>query len=137
MILENIFVFVLALVAFGCVALGWTIFDLKRQMRDAESSRSTTVSGCVESLRRLTATLKEHGAKLAELEAQSPVELGTRVVELSEAVERLRRTHQRFAGRVSQELSQQDQDAAQVEVVDRNELRRAHAKEIMPAGLKR
>lgn len=134
---SNIFVFVLALLVAGNAALAWIIYETRRETKATASSLSTIASAFAKWRDRLTQLHSETSAKLAEVEAQSPLELGVKVVELSEAVERLRKTHQKFAGRISQELGTDHRPDNAPPTIDRDELRRAHAKDIMPAGLKR
>jgi hypothetical protein len=134
---SSIFAFVLALLVAGNVALAWIIYATRREMQGTASSLSTIASAFAKWRDRLTQLQSEHSAKLVELAAQSPVELGVRVVELADAVERLRKTHQRFAGRVSQELGADPRPDNSPPTIDRDELRRAHAKDIMPAGVRK
>lgn len=98
MISVDIYAFALVLSAAACVALAWIIFDTRKRLRAASSSAGMNtkilVQRCDALEKRLTAS-----------EKLSPVALGAQVVELSEAVERLRKTQQRFAGRVDQALS--------------------------------
>ena len=72
-------------------------------------------------------TIAKHNAqmteRLKELEGSSPVKLAAELAELSEAVERLRLTHQRFAGRVSQRLSSQAEDDKQNETPEQTRAR--------------
>lgn len=96
MTLANIFGFALVLHAGVTVALVWTIFGLKQRLLALELQRSTTASNFVKAF-----------TKLGELQKQSPTVLAAKVEELSEAVERLRLTHQRFAGRIDQKLGAQ------------------------------
>lgn len=97
MIFDSIFACVLALVAVACVALAWIIFDLRREQQDFKSLLSTNASA-----------LRSCAAKLADVEKQTPTALVERVGELSEAVERLRLTHRRFAGRFDQFVSKRE-----------------------------
>lgn len=136
----SIFAFVLALVVAANVALAWIIYDLRRQTQATASSLSTIASAFAKWRDRLTEQSAKLSSKLAEVEAQSPLELGVRVVELSEAVERLRKTHQKFAGRISQELGAENPvnvAHADAPSSDRERLRREHAAAMIPAGLKR
>lgn len=127
---------VLALLCAAWGVLAWNLYQLRGDVRAAQSSLTSIANAFAKWRERLTTELGAHGKKLAELEEQSPVELGARVVELTEAVERLRKTQQRFAGRFAQELADPRPDNAPP-TIDRDELRRAHAKDIIPAGLKR
>lgn len=104
-ILQIMFAFALVLVVAGSVALVWIISDLKQRTRALESSLSTCVSSCAKQL-----------ARLVVVEKQSPITLAAKVDELSEAVERLRKTHQRFAGRFDQFVHPQRREP--VEEVD-------------------
>jgi hypothetical protein len=133
----SIFAFVLALVVAGNVALAWIIYGLKQETRATASSLSTIASAFAKWRDRLTEQSAKLSSKLAEVEAQSPLELGVKVVELSEAVERLRKTHQKFAGRVSQELGADPRPDNNPPTLDRDALRREHASAMIPAGLKR
>lgn len=134
---SSIFAFVLALLVAGNVALAWIIYDLKRQTQATASSLSTIASAFAKWRDRLTEQSAKLSSKLAEVEAQSPLELGVKVVELSEAVERLRKTHQKFAGRISQELGGDPRPDNAPPTLDRDALRREHASAMIPAGLKR
>lgn len=89
------FVLVLAVGAFG--ALGWIIFDLKLQVRELASWRSTSANA-----------LKSYAARLALCEKEAPHNLGARVEELDDAVRRLKLTHQRFAGRFDQYVAKRE-----------------------------
>lgn len=131
----SIFAFVLALVVAENVALAWIIYGLRQQTQATASSLSTIASAFAKWRDRLTEQSAKLSSKLAEVEAQSPLELGVKVVELSEAVERLRKTHQKFAGRISQELGAENH--ADAPSSDRERLRREHASAMIPAGLKR
>lgn len=133
----SIFAFVLALVVAANVALAWIIYDLRRQTQATASSLSTIASAFAKWRDRLTEQSAKLSSKLAEVEAQSPLELGVKVVELSEAVERLRKTHQKFAGRISQELGTDHRPDNAPPTLDRDALRREHASAMIPAGLKR
>lgn len=53
---------------------------------------------------RLAAHSSKISEQLRELEAKTPTKIAAEVAELSEAVERLAATHQRFAGRFSAAL---------------------------------
>lgn len=140
MTLPNTFVFVLALVVAGNVVLGWIIYDLRRQHRALASSLDTTDKNSRLSLAKLANTTTEHSKRLVDLAASSPAALpvlGAQVAELAEAVERLRKTHQRFAGRVSEELWREAAPDNAPPTLDRDALRREHASAIMPAGLRK
>lgn len=93
MISVTISVFALVFVVGVSVIVGWTISDLRRQVLAQASS--------------LDIWVKNFKPELAKLAAASPVKLAAEVAELSEAVERLRRTHQRFAGRFDQYVKPQ------------------------------
>jgi len=84
---------VLALVAFGCAVAALTISW--RHTLAAASSLSRTDS----SLTTLATKLAEHGELLSKLKSTAPADLAARVVELSDAVARLAKTQQRFAGK--------------------------------------
>ena len=133
----SIFAFVLALVVAGNVALAWIIYDTRRRTLGTASSLSTIASAFAKWRDTLTQKQSALSAKLAEVEAQSPLELGVKVVELTEAVERLRKTHQKFAGRISQELGADARPDNAPPTLDRDALRREHASAMIPAGLKR
>lgn len=138
--ISSIFVFVLALLVVGNVALAWIISDRRRETQAVALWRSTIDKRLSEYGAKWNAELLKIRAKLDAVEAQSPLELGVKVVELSEAVERLRKTHQKFAGRISQELGAADIPDSAITggtPAQRDELRRQHARDIMPAGLKR
>lgn len=94
MISESTFVFALVLVAAGLVALAWIIFDLKRQHRELDSWRSTSAN-----------VLQSFDKRLSECEKDAPASLAARVEELADAVNRLKLTHRRFAGRFDQYVS--------------------------------
>jgi hypothetical protein len=133
----SIFAFVLALVVAGNVALAWIIYVTRREMRGTASSLSTIASAFAKWRDRLTEQSAKLSSKLAEVEAQSPLELGVKVVELAEAVERLRKTHQKFAGRISQELGTDARPDNAPPTLDSDALRREHASSMIPMGLKR
>lgn len=133
----SIFAFVLALVVAENVALAWIIYGLKQETRATASSLSTIASAFAKWRDRLTEQSAKLSSKLAEVEAQSPLELGVKVVELTEAVERLRKTHQKFAGRVSQQLGEDGRPDNAPPTLTRDDLRREHASAMIPAGLKR
>lgn len=133
---SSIFAFVLALVVAGNVALAWIIYVLQRETRERVSRLSTTASEWAKRIVKQGSELERITSRLAAVEGQSPVELGVRVVELADAVERLRKTHQRFAGRISQELGTDGERPSQAPT-DRDALRREHASSIMPAGVRK
>ena len=133
----NIFVFVLALLVAGNVALAWIISDRRRETQAVALWRSTIDKKLNDYGAKWNAELARIREKLHVVEAQSPVELGIKVVELSEAVERLRKTHQKFAGRISQELGADPRPDNAPPSIDREELRRQHAKDIMPTGIRK
>jgi hypothetical protein len=89
MTLESIFVFALALLAAGCVALAWLIFATRASLN--------RVGGRVAIARGHWLNLVE---RVVKLEKQAPVALAAKVDELSEAVAKLAETHRRFAGRM-------------------------------------
>jgi len=92
------YAFALVLVAASCVVAVWRTFELWRKVQALASSLD----------RRHESYAMDSRAtenRLSKLEQQSSVALGARVDELSEAVERLRKTHQRFAGRFHAEKS--------------------------------
>lgn len=97
MISVNIYAFALVLSAVALVALAWITFDTRKQLRAASSSAGMTAKSCTLLVSALT-------KRVDEIEKKSPVALGAEVAELSEAVDRLRKTQQRFAGRVDQTL---------------------------------
>lgn len=134
---SSIFAFVLALLVVGNVALAWIISDRRRETQAVALWRSTIDKRLSEYGAKWNAELMKIREKLHAVEAQSPVELGIRVVELADAVERLRKTHQRFAGRVSQELGGDPRPDNSPPTLDRDALRREHASAMIPAGLKR
>lgn len=74
------------------------------------------------------------------VDASSP-QLDARVDELTESLERLRMTHQRFAGRVSQFIGAKEAELQQNPLGgglgDRDQLRAQHAQSIMPPGIRR
>lgn len=91
--LESIFGFVLALCVVENGVLAWIIYSLRTRTQVLESHGST-----------LSSALATFKRRLELVEKQSPTELATKVAALDEGVARLARTHQRFAGRVSQQL---------------------------------
>lgn len=137
MIIENIFVFVLALVVGGSVALAWIIFALRREVQERASSLATFVSALQKASRTHAEQIAQISSKLPGLQASSPPAIAARVEELAEALERLRMTHQRFAGRVSQHMGADPRPDNAPPTVDRDALRREHAASIMPTGTKR
>lgn len=92
----NIYVFALVLSVAACAALAWITFDTRKRLRDVSSSSAMTAKS---STMLCNALVK----RVETVEKQSPVALGAQVAELSEAVDRLRKTHQRFAGRIDRE----------------------------------
>ncbi len=102
MISTSTLAFALAFVA-ACCAAGALITCWRTALAlDSSQSEHERASKTLEqSVRVLLAQMK---TKLSELERQSPAKLGADVVALSAAVDSLRKTHQRFAGRFYQEL---------------------------------
>lgn len=126
MISANIFGFVLVLVAAECVALVWIIFSLRQATRE-QGSWTSTYATVIKNLRQ----------RLDNVEKEAPTTLALEVVELRDAVARLRLTHQRFAGRFDQYVKQDSMPDKAPPPLDRDALRREHANTIMPAGVKR
>jgi len=89
----NIFAFVLAFAALISVAVLW-LTSLRRQL-ELESWRATVTSN----FRQLAAKLATADAHLKTLKQTAPAGLAAQVVELSDAVARLAKTQQRFAGK--------------------------------------
>src|SRR5262245_5937044 len=104
MTFDSIFGFVLVLVVVGNAGLAWTIYATRRETR-AQALRLAT---CAKNLVDLGSKSSNAIAKMREaqlaLERQSPTTLGAQVAELSDAVERLRKTQQRFAGRFDRQM---------------------------------
>jgi len=75
--------------------------------------------------------------RIEDLEKDAPHSLAVQVAELADAVARLTRTHQRFAGRFDQYVKQDAMPDNGPPTLDRDALRREHAGAIMPAGIKR
>lgn len=92
----SIYGFALVLLVGAVVALWLTILSIRKAAQ--------TTHGTVE---RALGVLKAFAARLALVEKQSPTTLAAEVAALSEAVGRLRQTHQRFAGRFDQYVGQQ------------------------------
>jgi hypothetical protein len=90
-------VFALVLGVVSCAAAVWRTWTLRRDMSALGSSLATTQKHFGSRYATLSADVEK-------LKGQSPVALAARVDELTEAVERQRRTHQRFAGRIDQRL---------------------------------
>lgn len=134
--LPNIYVFVLALLVAGNAALGWIIYDLKRQTRATASSLDTIATAFAKWRDRLTLKQTELGGQLVEVKAQSPLQLSVEVAELKDAVARLAKTHQRFAGRFDRQMADAAPDNGPP-TLSRDDLRREHAASILPAGVKR
>ncbi|HEY3494396.1 MAG TPA: hypothetical protein VGK73_06910 [Polyangiaceae bacterium] len=132
MISTSTFVFALALAAGGLVALAWIIFDQRAERRATALWRSTYES-FVRNLR----------SRLDAVEKQTPTALAVEVVELRDAVARLAKTQQRFQGRFDQYVSPDPRPDnspptdPRATFVDRDALRREHAKDIMPAGIRK
>src|SRR5262245_57548321 len=95
------FIYVFALVALAGmnVVLVLLIFSLRHRL-------SAMAGQCERFERRFTTV----GIKLGELTKASPVNLAAEVVSLSDAVARLRATHQRFQGRFDQYMGQQREE---------------------------
>lgn len=130
MIFDFIIGCVLALVVVGCGVLALIIYGLRREQLRERSWRSTLATNCA-----------KLSSKCDSLEKQSPVELAARVAELSDAVQRLAKTQQRFQGRFDQYVSPPPNPDPRPDrappTLTRDELRRAHAASIMPAGFNR
>src|SRR5262245_2262851 len=88
MTLESTFGFALVLLAVASVGLAWIIFALRRE--------STLICSSAYNTRRLCAALQQ---RLVNAEKNSSTSLAVEVASLSDAVSRLRQTHQRFQGR--------------------------------------
>lgn len=132
----SIFVFALALIAFVGGAAWWTIW-LTRRLSDVRSWISTLQSDWSKRYVTSARKIEEISSKLPALEASAPAALAARVDELAEALERLRMTHQRFAGRVSQFMGHDPRPDNSPPTLDREELKRAHAASIMPPGIRK
>jgi hypothetical protein len=91
-----IFVFALVLLAGTNVGLGSLIYATRREARATRS--------IVDKWRQAWPAFAE---RLKNVEKQSPTTLAAEVAELSEAVARLKATHQRFQGRFDQFVTQQ------------------------------
>lgn len=91
-----IFGFALVLLAATNAVTVWLIFSLRK---DANSLLGTAAT--------FERRFVNIGIKLGELQKASPVNLAAEVVALSEAVARLRATHQRFQGRFDQYMGQE------------------------------
>lgn len=137
MISESIFAFALVLTAAACVALGWSIYRAHKASQIVRSLLDTSRKDC--DRRYVTAARKidELSSQQRELAARTPVALLARVDELAEDVERLRLTHQRFAGRFAQYVKDDSRPDNAPPTLDREALRRTHAHAILPAGVKR
>lgn len=120
----SIFGFVLALVVAQCAAIVWLIFETQAEKRAGRLWRSTYESVC-----------KNLREKFGELQQQSPTELAVRVAELDDAVKRLAKTHQRFAGRFDQYVHEDSRPDNSPPTLDRDALRRANAGSIVPPGV--
>lgn len=105
MISVNIYAFALALSVAALAALVWITFDTRKRLRDVSSSAGMSAKS---STLLCNALVK----RVETIEKQSPVALGAQVAELSEAVDRLRKTQMRFAGRIDRER-QLERDVAE------------------------
>src|SRR5262245_29645342 len=103
------FIYVFALVALAGmnVVLVLLIFSLRHRL-------SAMAGQCERFERRFTTV----GIKLGELTKASPVNLAAEVVSLSDAVARLRATHQRFQGRFDQYMGQERAEEPQEDGMD-------------------
>lgn len=137
MTIESTFVFVLVLTAVGCAALASVILWANRQTSRVLSLVDTSRSESARLWQKLDARTLQHSAKLQELAAQTPVALLARVDELAEDVERLRLTHQRFAGRFAQYVKDDARPDNSPPTLDREQLRRENAASIMPPGIRK
>lgn len=107
MTLESILLFALALLAAGNVGLALLTYFLRQQAK-------STAGQCA----RFESRFVTVGIKLGELQKASPVNLAAEVAALSEAVARLRATHQRFQGRFDQYMGQEREQRADDEPAD-------------------
>lgn len=126
MTVENIFVFALVGLVATSAAVVWLIFDLRQQARTQALWRSTYES-----------FTKQLRIRLADVEKQSPVALAAQVAELSDAVSRLSKVQQRFQGRFDQYVHAEAMPDNAPPTIDRDALRRAHADDILPVGVRR
>lgn len=93
MISTNTFAFVLALGAVAGAALLW-ITSLRQ-----EAATELRLSTLVSNLRTVSAKVVTLEQRISKLTAIAPAGLSAQVVELSDAVARLAKTQQKFAGR--------------------------------------
>lgn len=110
--LLDIFACVLALAAVALAAHAWTI-SLRLKL-EADLSRSTTSNN----LTRLAAKLESLQQSVSVMKSTSAPKLAAEVAELSDAVARLAKTQQRFAGKYYAEGKRDNSEDRNVAAID-------------------
>ena len=124
--------FALALGALGLAAAAF--YTSSTSARAQASLRATSSAKLQQDGARLTKLGDHVLSKLRDLERQSPAKLAAEVAALAEAVESLRDTHRRFAGKVWQKIGdRKEPSSSSSNGADDDELARVLALQTAPA----